>query len=215
MSSQDIKPNTEPVYSIHPSVRHMQAIIGNLAQKTGHSLDAWFDLISKETIENEKECRKWLKLDFNLGGATASIIAQRYFKTASEEITDEEAYLNTAAEYVKNMYSSGKNHLRPLHDKLIEIGLSLGDDVKICPCKTMVPLYRKHVFAQIKPATKSRIDLGLALKNTNRSLNERLIDTGGLAKNDRITHRFATSTLQDIDSIVKEWLQIAYESDEK
>lgn len=215
MPSQNIRPNMKPVYSIHPSVRHMQAIIENLAQKTGKSLDVWFDLISKANIENEKECRKWLKLEFNLGGTTSSIIAQRHFKSATEEITDEEAYLSAAANYVENMYARGKNHLRPLHDKLIELGLSLGDDVKICPCKTMVPLYRKHVFAQIKPVTKSRIDLGLALKNTNRSLHEKLVDTGGLAKGDRITHRFAISTLQDIDSIVKEWLQIAYDLDEK
>ena len=42
--------------------------------------------------------------------------------------------------------------LRALHDRIIELGVSLGDDVRICPCKTIVPLYRKHVFAEIKPA---------------------------------------------------------------
>ena len=39
----------------------------------------------------------------------------------------------------------------------------MAEDVKACPCKTMVPLYREHVFAQIKPTTNSRIDLGFAL----------------------------------------------------
>src|SRR6266567_1677935 len=48
-------------------------------------------------------------------------------------------------------------------DELIKIAQQLGDDVRICPCKTIVPLYRRHVFAQIKPAAQKRINLGLAL----------------------------------------------------
>lgn len=51
------------------------------------------------------------------------------------------------------MYAGKKSQLRPLHDALIELALSLGDDVKISPCETIVPLHRKHVFAQIKPTT--------------------------------------------------------------
>jgi hypothetical protein len=41
-----------------------------------------------------------------------------------------------------------------------------GQGVKACPCKTIVPLYRRHVIAQIKPATRTRIDFGLALGAT-------------------------------------------------
>jgi len=40
-----------------------------------------------------------------------------------------------------------------------------------------VPLYRNHVFAQIKPTTKTRIDNGFALKDTKPA--GRLIDTAG------------------------------------
>ncbi|MBK6425355.1 MAG: hypothetical protein IPF82_03880 [Blastocatellia bacterium] len=54
----------------------------------------------------------------------------------------------------------------PLYEELLALGLSMGDDVKACPCKTIVPFYRKHVFAQIKPTTITRIDFGLALKIT-------------------------------------------------
>lgn len=64
--------------------------------------------------------------------------------------------------------------LRPLHDTLIEGALRLRDEVKICPCQTIVPLYRNHVIAQIKPATNKRIDFGLALKGAARELPSRL-----------------------------------------
>ena len=87
----------------------------------------------------------------------------------------------------------------------------MGNDVKACPCQTIVPLYRKHVFAQIKPTTTKRIDLGFALGA--RPAEGRLIDTGGYAKKDRITHRIPISSLQEIDDEVKHWLKVAYNRD--
>ncbi|PYT97443.1 MAG: hypothetical protein DMG38_19690 [Acidobacteria bacterium] len=35
---------------------------------------------------------------------------------------------------------------------------------------TIVPLYREHVFAQIKPTTNSRVDFGLALTHLQREI---------------------------------------------
>lgn len=82
----------------------------------------------------------------------------------------------------------------------------------------MVPLYREHVFAQIKPTTKTRIDLGLALGalvKAGEKLPGRLIDTGGFAKKDRITHRIEIAEAGDIDAGVMRWLGRAYELDAK
>ena len=91
------------------------------------------------------------------------------------------------------------------------MGLELGKDVKICPCATIVPMYRKHVFAQIKPSTRTRIDLGFALKDMKPV--GRLVDTGGFAKKDRITHRIPITSLADIDAEVGRWLRRAYDLD--
>jgi hypothetical protein len=108
------------------------------------------------------------------------------------------------------MYAK-KADLRPIHDALIELGRSLGPDVKVCPCQTIVPLYRNHVFAEIKPATKTRIDLGFALGDTKAT--GRLIDTGGFAKKDRITHRIPITQPEEIDGEVEQWLKVAYDRD--
>src|SRR5207245_7857845 len=105
-----------------------------------------------------------------------------------------------------------KERLRPLYDALLKLGLSIGQDVKACPCQTIVPLYRHHVFAQIKPTTQTRIDFGLALGDTKKTP-KRLINTGGYEKKDRITHRFEISSVNDIDDEVKRWLKIAYDRD--
>jgi hypothetical protein len=76
-----------------------------------------------------------------------------------------------------------------------------------------VPLYRLHVFAQLKPSTRTRLDLGFALKDL--PVEGRLIDTGGFAKKDRITHRIPLSAVDEIDGEVKKWLERAYEMDAK
>ena len=120
-------------------------------------------------------------------------------------------YLRDAERYVETMFSGGKAALRPIYDNLLKLGLAVGKDTKACPCKTMVPLYRNHVFAQIKPTTRTRIDLGFALGA--RPATGRLIDTGGYAKKDRITHRIPISSLAEIDGEVKQWLRTAFEED--
>ena len=85
--------------------------------------------------------------------------------------------------------------------------------MKVCPCKTIVPLYREHVFAQIKPTTNSRVDLGFALTHYKGKLPKRLIDTGGLVKKDCITHRIELTSAGDIDAEVKKWLKTAFDLD--
>jgi len=77
----------------------------------------------------------------------------------------------------------------------------------------MVPLYRNHVFAQIKPTTNSRVDLGFALTHYKGKLPKRLIDTGGLKKKDRITHRIEITAASQIDDDLKKWLKTAYDLD--
>jgi hypothetical protein len=125
------------------------------------------------------------------------------------------AYLNTAARYVEEQYAGTKEKLRPIYDELLRLGKSMGANVKACPCKTIVPLYREHVFAQIKPTTNTRIDLGLALARYKGKLPKRVIDTGGSAKKDRITHRIELKLVAEIDAEVKSWLKMAYELDAK
>jgi hypothetical protein len=127
------------------------------------------------------------------------------------DFDDPESYLRNAVRYVEEQYAGPKDKLRPIYEELLEFGRSIGADVKVCPCRTIVPLYRAHVFAQIKPTTNTRVDLGLALAKYKGKLPKRLVDTGGLAKKDRITHRIELKTAAEIDGDVKKWLKTAYD----
>jgi hypothetical protein len=203
------KQHTTSTYDVHPGLAMYQSSLAALKQKTSRTLEEWIKLVQKSGPATEKERRAWLKAEHGLGMNYAWWIAEQ--SVGKGDDGSPETYLKQAEEFVENMYSGAKEPLRPIYDELLALGRRLGNDVKVCPCKTMVPLYRKHVFAQIKPTTRTRIDLGLALKDTK--VPKRLIDTGGLAKKDRITHRIEITSLKDIDVEVKKWLKIAYEMD--
>jgi hypothetical protein len=201
------------LYDVHPAVAMVQKWIGELKGKTGRSLEEWIALAKKEGPKDPKARLAWFKTKHGFGTNNARWISERADGKNAEEENPEE-YLKTAVRFVEEQYAGPKEQLRPLYDELLKMGKAIGADVKACPCKTMVPLYREHVFAQIKPTTNTRIDMGFALAKYKGKLPKRMIDTGGLEKKDRITHRIELKSADDIDEEVKKWMKTAYELDE-
>ncbi|HEY9101539.1 DUF5655 domain-containing protein [Chitinimonas sp.] len=205
-------PSTSSRYGVPPSVGMIRQWINTLPEKTGRSLDQWLSLIRAEGPNDEAARREWLKTDHKLGSRAAIWLAERAEGRGTEEDSPE-AYLHHAELYVANMFAGDKAGLLPVYEALLDVGLGLGADVMACPAKTIVPFYRNHVFAQLKPSTRTRLDLGLALGNM--AVPARLIDTGGYAKKDRITYRIPITSVAEIDDEVRHWLKLAYTLDEK
>ena len=200
------------LYSVHPGVAMVQKWIADLKDRTGRSLEEWLALVKESGPADEKACREWLKERHGFGTNSAWWLAERAFpkdKGITED--DPETYLKAAEQYVEAMFAGPKAGLRPIYDRLLALGLGVGPEAKACPCQTIVPLYRNHVFAEIKPAARTRIDFGFALGDTPAT--GRLIDTGGFQKKDRITHRIPITAAADIDDEVKHWLRTAYDMD--
>jgi hypothetical protein len=188
----------------------VQKRLAELRENTGRSMQEWMALIKEEGPGDEKGRREWLKSKQKMGTMGAAWLAERASGKGGD-FDDPESYLRNAVRYVEEQYAGPKDKLRPIYEELLEFGRSIGADVKVCPCRTIVPLYRAHVFAQIKPTTNTRVDLGLALAKYKGKLPKRLVDTGGLAKKDRITHRIELKTAAEIDGDVKKWLKTAYD----
>jgi len=203
---------SESQYGVHPGVAMVQKWLAELKENTGRSMEEWIVLVNKEGPKDEKSRREWLKSKHKIAPNSAWWIAERAEGKGGDEDSPE-VYLKAAVRYVEAQYAGPKKKLRPIFDELLTLGKSLGKDVKACPCKTIVPLYRNHVFAQVKPTTNSRIDLGFALTHYKGKLSKRLIDTGGLAKKDRIMHRIEITAVEQIDGEVKKWLKTAYDLD--
>jgi hypothetical protein len=198
------------LYGVHPGVLTTQKWVAELKEKSGRSVEEWLEIVHESGPKEAKSRQIWLKNEHNLGTNIAAWLAERS-EGKGAETSDPDAYLAAAEQYVDEMFSGAKAALLPLYAELLRVGLAIGCDVKACPCRTIVPLYRRHVFAQIKPATRTRIDLGFALGG--RKAEGRLIETGGFAKKDRITHRIPISHAAQIDDEVKRWLRLAYEED--
>jgi hypothetical protein len=198
------------IYSPHPSIAYALAVIANMKSKTGRSLEEWVAFLEKKGPASEAERREWLKNEHALGSNYAGYLAAASVGKG-DDFSDADKYLEMAEKYVADMFAGPRAALRPMYDKLLEIGLA--KNVKVCPCQTMVPFFREHVIAQIRPATRTRIDFGLALGKYKGKLPKRLIDTGGAAKKDRITHKIELTALDQIDGELVKWLGVAYELD--
>ena len=175
-----------------------------LKEKTGKTLDEWIAILRKSGPLTEKERRTWLKEKHGFTTNYASFVAERAEGRGGIEQYDPDAL-------VENIFSGQKAHLRALYEEVLRFGLSLGDNVKVCPCTTIIPFYRKHVFAQVKAPNRSRIDLGFALGDLKAT--GKLIDTGGFAKKDRITHRVSIGAPGEFDDEAKNWFRRAYARD--
>ena len=183
-----------------------QSRIANLPAKTGKTLEQWLAIVKKTGPPTEKERREWLKSAHGFTTNYAAFVAERAEGGGSlADKYDPDA--NVVA-----IFAGPKSIFRPIYETILDYGFKLGKDVKVCPCATIIPFYRKHVFAQVKVPNRSRIDLGYALRDTPAK--GHLIDTGGFAKKDRITHRTEITTAADFNDDAKRWMRLAYEMDE-
>lgn len=200
------------IYTVHPSVAMVRTWVDSFPVRTGRSVDDWIMLVRTDGPTTDAEQRAWLMSEHGLRADAAEWVIG--VMSGSEAIDgDPEHYLEVAEAYVEQMFAGRKAGLRPLYERLLAAGLAAAPDVKACPCKTIVPLYRNHVFAEIKLSTQTRIDLGLALGRYTKKIPSFIIETGGTARKDRITHRIPITSLDAINADVERWLLVAYDLD--
>lgn len=172
----------------------LQTMIDNMPEKTGKSLKEWKTLLQQKQFSKHSEGVNYLKKEHNVTHGFANTIV-----TLSKEQNQ------NPDDLVHNQYE-GKESLLPIHDKIVHFVKTLGDDVTITPKKTSVSLIRNKQFALIKPATKTRIDLGLKLKDVPTT--DRLLNSGPFGT--MCTHRVQVTSTNDLDSELKAWLTEAY-----
>jgi hypothetical protein len=194
---------TKSIYSLHPGFAMQETSMQNLKERTGKTVEEWAEILRRDGPEDEAQRKEWLKSEHGFTTNYAAWVVGWARGERGAEGYDPETY-------VEQQYAGKKADLHPIYEELLRLGFAQGGDVKVCPCSTMVPLYRKNVFGQIKATTNSRVDLGLCLRGV--AADGRLISTGGEAKGDRITHRIPISSVDEIDDQVKYWLKRAYDA---
>jgi hypothetical protein len=172
----------------------LQTMIDNMPEKTGKSLDEWKGILQKQKFSKHSEGVNFLKNEHKVTHGFANTIV-----TLSKENID------VPDDLVAQQYT-GKEVLRPIFDKLLTVVNDLGEDVIITPKKTTVSIIRKRQFVLIKPATKTRIDLGFKL--TGKPTTERLENSGPFGT--MCTHRVKLENIAQIDDELISWIKEAY-----
>lgn len=210
------KPEQEtrtPEFVEHPAVAHVRAMVRNLKARTGRSLEEWLELLASSGAATRKERAAWLRREHAQSRVTSELIASFAEEGGGADGPAIVGRSDDAGAHIERQYAGKKAALRPIYEAVLEAAGALGADVTATPCATFVPLRRRYVFAQIRPSTQTRVDLGLALGKATDPLPPRLVPTGGKEKGDRITHRIELRSPAELDDEARAWLRRAYELD--
>ncbi len=165
----------------------------NIEKKTGKSFAELRSMILASGLGKVGLIRDMLKKDLGLGHGDANMLAITALKPESE------------ADPVEEIYSGPKAALRPIHDKIMTEIQKLGK-FEIAPKKTYLSLRRKKQFAMVGPATNSRIEVGLNMKDvpvTERLLAEK---PGGMCQ-----YKVKITDAKEVDKELLAWVRLAYD----
>ena len=197
-------------FDVHPGVAMVAKWAAELPEKTGRSLDEWADVVRRKKLPGLAESRKWLKDEYGFGTNTAWWLAE--YATGQPTWDGEPAlYLKNAAEYVEAMFAGAKAWQRPIFEEVVRFTRTLGKDVKVCPCKTIIPLYRTRVFAELKPATRTRLELSFVLGDV--PFDPPLVLNPRAKGNDRLRHSIHITSSEQFDDTARGFLIAAYQAD--
>lgn len=176
-----------------------QTMIDNLYKNTGKTLEQWIDIVKQQHLTKHNAIITFLKKEHNFTYGFANLVAHKANKSDAGSVANQD-------DLISNQYQ-GKEHLKPIYDKLISTIQSFGNDIDIAPKKAYVSLRRKKQFATLNPATKTRFEIGINLKGQ--------APKGKLEAekpNAMCSHKIKLTELKDIDQEVVNWLQTAYEN---
>ncbi|MEW7292831.1 DUF5655 domain-containing protein [Aquimarina sp. 2304DJ70-9] len=169
-----------------------------LLEKTGKPLDYWVKIVKESKIEKHKAIIDFLKSEHGFTYGFANFVSLKSRKSDAGSMND--------IDLLTNQYK-GKENLKPIYEKLLSEIKKLGNDITITPKKDSVSFIRKRQFTLVKPTTKTRIDLGLKLKD--KELTERLEKSGPFGA--MCTHRVRLNSIEDVDYELMEWIKEAYQ----
>jgi len=169
-----------------------------LLEKTGKPLSHWVGMVKASKLEKHKAIMDFLKSEHGFTHGFANFVALKARKA--------DAASHDGEDLLHKQYQ-GKEHLKPIYDLLVAKISSFGDDITRTPKKDSVSMIRKKQFALIKPATKTRIDLGLKIKG--KPTTDRLEGSGPFGS--MCTHRVRLTVDSEVDEELLAWLREAYE----
>jgi len=132
-------------------------------------------------------------------------VTHGFANVIAHEVRRSAAGHSSSADLVAAQYSGAKADLKPIYDKLIKAIAKFGKGVEVSPKKTYVSLRHNKQFGLIKPATKTRIDIGIQLKGEAGTKRLAKCKTGGMT-----SHEVRVESVKNVDKELIAWLKEAY-----
>lgn len=178
----------------------VEAMVQNLAEKTGKTLAQWLRIAAKSKLVKHGEIVKFLKSEHDLTHGYANLIAHKTLKSDAGSASNVD-------DLVDQQYAGSKADLRPIYEKLFKTVTKFGD-IDVAPKKAYVSLRHAKQFAILQPSTATRLDVGIKLKGVEPA--GRLEASGSF--NSMVTHRVRVESLKEVDKQLVGWLKQAYDA---
>jgi len=177
-----------------------QTMIENLPKNTGKKLEQWIDIVKTENFTKHGEIMKFLKEQHSLTHGFANFIALKARGTDAGSAENQD-------DLIIKQYQ-GKEHFKPLYEKLLREIQGFGKDIEISPKNAYVSLRRKKQFAILQLATKTRFEIGINLKGQEPKGKLEIINSA----NAMCSHKINLTDIKEIDKEVITWIKAAYEN---
>ncbi len=175
-----------------------QTMLDNLFKNTGKTLEQWIVIVNKQNFEKHGDIVKFLKEQHSFTHGFANMVALKSRESDAGSVENKD-------ELIEKQYK-GKEHFKPLYERLLTEVLKFGIDIEVAPKNAYVSLRRKKQFAILQPATKTRFEIGINLKGQKPEGRLEGINTA----NAMCSHKINLTGIKDIDTEVIDWLKTAY-----
>jgi len=175
----------------------------NIEAKTGKSLAELRSVIERSGLLKHGEVRTMLMSKLGLGYGDANSLV--HFALSSDGQTAAKESGASAEDVVSQIYSGKSAPLRPAHDAVMAAVNAFGP-FETVPKKGYVSLRRKKQFAMVGPGTKSRLEVGLNMKEVQATSRLVAQPPGGMCQ-----YKVHLTDAKGVDRELIAWIRRAYD----
>ncbi|MEE4172637.1 MAG: DUF5655 domain-containing protein [Xanthomonadales bacterium] len=172
----------------------------NIAENTGKTVEEWVATVKATGLEKHGQIVKMLKTDHGFTHGYANLVAHRTLQSSHVEASDDDL--------VAAQYDGPKADLKPVYEAIMNRVRAFGDGLEVAPKKAYISLRHKKQFALVQPSTRTRVDVGINLKD--REPEGRLEASGSF--NAMVSHRVRLGSVEEVDDELEGWLREAFDA---
>lgn len=170
------------------------AVSDSLAARTGRSLDQWVAVVQASGLDplDQKSVRAWLRDEHGIGQNSQWAIAFAAAEAAGWSMP-------SVQEFTDGLYQGRHAALRPVHDAVIRLALSL-PETRAQGRATYIPVVHRTQFLAVAPGPRGTLRVGLRFRGAVPE-DARLEPAKGFAQATHWVHLPADATPTDVDAL--------------